>query len=272
MAGILNVTPDSFSDGDELPDARALLARAESHLAAGAQILDVGGESTRPGHSEVAFHEELRRVVPAVRTLVNAGLEAVICVDTRRAAVAEACLAAGAHAINDVSALADPKMADTVARYGAAVVLMHGFVAPGTDVHPDACEHVDEVVAALQHARDRALASGIAADNIWLDPGLGFGKAPALELQLHVTLPALRPMGCAIYFGPSRKRFLGRVTGHERAQDRDAATAASCALAVAAGADIVRVHAPAACRDAVALAHAVRRASEGSKGSDPFRQ
>lgn len=258
IVGILNVTPDSFSDGGGMADEATLLRRARHLIAAGASVLDVGGESTQPGFAAVSVAEELRRVVPAVRALAAAGLDVALSVDTRRAAVADAALRAGAHVVNDVSALSDANMAQTVARHGATVVLMHGFVAPGSAAAPLDAGEIGPVVAWLAERRDAAVAKGIDGSRIWLDPGLGFGKTLAQNLTLTAQVRSLAALGCPLLYGPSRKRFLGTLTGWKRPKDRDAATAACCALLVASGVDLVRVHEPASVRDALLVAVALR--------------
>jgi dihydropteroate synthase len=257
VVGILNVTPDSFSDGGRhvAPDAalRAALAMRD----AGAAVLDVGGESTRPGAVAPDEAEELRRVVPVVERLVaEVGLP--VSVDTRRAAVARAALAAGADIINDVSALAhDPDMAGVVAEHGAGVVLMHMRGTPATmDALAEYGDVAAEVAAELARRRDAAVAAGIPAEAIVLDPGLGFAKRTEHNLTLIDRLDRITALGHPVLIGPSRKRFLGAVTGKDVA-GRDAATAAACVAGRLRGALLFRVHDVASAREALAVADAI---------------
>jgi dihydropteroate synthase len=262
LVGILNVTPDSFSDGGRFQTVEAALAHAEELLDGGAAILDVGGESTRPGRREpVPADEEIARVVPVVRALRERWPELPVSVDTVKAATARAALEAGAFAVNDVSGLRlDPAMAGVVAAAGAGLVVMHSR---GELAELASYDHADyggdvvgAVVAELRQSVDRALASGVAADRIVVDPGFGFSKTPEQSVFLADQLPALRALGRPILVGPSRKRFLEAMTGREL-PDRDRATAALCALTYARGARLFRVHDPGAVRDALAVAHAL---------------
>ncbi|HET9016999.1 MAG TPA: dihydropteroate synthase [Thermomicrobiaceae bacterium] len=236
VMGILNVTPDSFSGdglaGQALP---AVVERARAMVAAGADAIDVGGESTRPGHRPVGVDEELRRVVPVVAALAEA-LPVPVSVDTEKAAVAEAALRAGARVVNDVRGLtADPEMATVVAAAGAPVVIMH-------DRKVERAERLIPDVARELSARiDRALAAGIAWERIIVDPGFGFGKTAALNLELLRRLRELTALGRPILVGTSRKGTIGQVLGAGPA-DRLEGTAATVALAIANGADLVRVH------------------------------
>ncbi len=239
VMGILNVTPDSFA-GDGVTDVDAAVARARAMLAEGADLIDVGGESTRPGASPVPLDEELRRVVPVVERLA-ADLGAPVSVDTRKAEVARRALRAGAAMVNDVSALrADPAMADVLAEAQVPVVLMH-WGPPPADGAP-ARDVVAEVVAFLRERIAAAVAAGIARDRIVVDPGFGFAKTLAENLQLLRRLGELRALGCPILVGTSRKGTIGKVLGGLPVEDRLEGTAATVALAIAYGADIVRVH------------------------------
>jgi len=260
ILGILNLTPDSFSDGGRYGTTAAALARAEQLLSAGADLLDVGGESTRPGAMPVAGADELTRVLPLLTALAQRAPQAVISIDTTKAAVARAALDAGAAVVNDVSALRhDPAMAELCGERGAGVILMHSRGAPGEltreHAYPDGV--LVEVAAELGQAVGRARSGGIAAEAIVVDPGLGFGKTASQSVELLRGLGALRVLGRPLLVGPSRKRFLGELTGRAL-EERDAATAAACALAWEAGARLFRVHEPAAVRDALAVAHALR--------------
>jgi len=257
VVGILNVTPDSFSDGGRHATPAAALAGARAMREAGADVIDVGGESTRPGAARPDEAEELRRVVPVVRAVAEAtGLP--VSVDTRRARVAEAALAAGAEIVNDVSGLGhDPRMAEVVRAAGAGVVLMHMRGEPQTmDALARYADVAAEVAAELAACRDRALEAGIAREAIVLDPGLGFAKAPEHNLALLERLGTFTALGHPVMVGPSRKRFLGTVTGRPVDQ-RDAATAAACVAARLRGARLFRVHDVAAAREALAVADAV---------------
>jgi dihydropteroate synthase len=259
IMGILNVTPDSFSDGGELSTLSALIQRAESHVAAGATWLDLGAESTRPGALPISCEQELQRLLPPLKALKKANLRARISVDTRRGAVADQALALGADAINDVSAMADPDMGPVVARAQVPIVLMHwaGPAPIGGDHGMAYTDVMQEVIVGLTQARDRALAAGIAGHNIWLDPGVGFGKTTAHSLILTAQLSKIVAVGQAVVYGPSRKRFLAETVG-KPAQACDAATAAACCVATVAGVHMVRVHAPEAVRDAVTVGAALR--------------
>lgn len=265
VMGVVNVTPDSFSDGGRWFDTERAVKHGLDLAAQGADLIDVGGESTRPGAPRVDEAEELRRVVPVVRALAAEGL--VISVDTTRATVAEQSLAAGAHLVNDVSGgLADPAMIPAVAAAGAPFVVMHwrGFSSTMNSraVYTDV---VGEVTDELRERIDAALAGGIAADRIIVDPGLGFAKDASHDLALVAHLDRLRALGHPLLVAASRKRFLGQVLAGPNgtpppARERDAATAAVSALSARAGAWAVRVHAVRPTADAVRVARAVESA------------
>jgi len=257
VMGILNVTPDSFSDGGRLATVDDALRAAEALRDAGADVLDVGGESTRPGAAAVDEAEERRRVVPVVRRLVaEVGLP--VSVDTRRASVAADALAAGAEIVNDVSALKfDPAMAGLASAAGAGVVLMHMRGTPETmDAAATYADVAPEVAAELALRRDAALAAGIAREAIVLDPGLGFAKTVEQSFALVNRLESLVALGQPVLVGPSRKRFLGAATGRA-VHERDAATAALCVAARFRGARIFRVHDVRLVREALTVADAV---------------
>jgi dihydropteroate synthase len=267
VLGILNITPDSFSDGGRhLAPADAVRA-AKLMKDAGADILDVGGESTRPGAAPVSQAEEIARVIPVIEQLVaEVGLP--ISVDTRRAGVARAALQAGAEIVNDVSGLLkDPGMAGVVAEAGAGVVIMHMRGEPDT---MDAAAVYDDVVAdvarELAARRDRALDAGVAPEAIVLDPGLGFAKTTEHNLALIHHLDAIAALGHPVMVGPSRKRFLGAVTG-KGVESRDEATAAACALARIFGAALFRVHDVRKTREALDVADAVLLSTVDSRRS-----
>jgi dihydropteroate synthase len=262
LVGILNVTPDSFSDGGRFAGVEAALAHAEELLRDGATIVDVGGESTRPDRAvDVAVEEELRRVVPVIEALARAHPTLLVSIDTVKAAVARAALDAGAAIVNDVSAMRlDPSMPAAVAAAGAGVILMHSR---GTILEIASYTHADYkgdvvggVLLELGDALTKAAAAGIGPESTVIDPGFGFSKTVDQNVLLLDQLPALQALGRPIMVGPSRKRFLGSVTGRPL-EDRDRATAAACALAYERGARLFRVHAVAAVRETLAVAEAV---------------
>jgi dihydropteroate synthase len=256
LMGVVNVTPDSFSDGGLYLDPEAAIQHGEGLARAGAAILDVGGESTRPGAEEVGVEEELRRVEPVVAGL--AGVEAQISVDTSKAAVAAAALDAGAAIVNDVTALrGDPEMAALCADRDATVVLMHMLGTPRTMQHDPVYEDVvDDVKAFLAERMEMAIAAGIAERRIWLDPGIGFGKIAEHNLELLRRLAELRELGRPLVIGTSRKSFIGRVDGSD-AGERLGGTIASSVLAAAEGAEVLRVHDVAEVGQAMAVAAAI---------------
>jgi dihydropteroate synthase len=265
VMGVVNVTPDSFSDGGRWFDTTAAVKHGLGLVSEGADLVDVGGESTRPGATRVDEAEELKRVIPVVRGLASEGV--TVSVDTMRASVAERSLAAGAALVNDVSGgLADPAMIPAVAAAGAPFVVMHwrGFLRGG-NVKGTYTDVVSEVVDELHARVEAVLAGGIAPDRIVVDPGLGFSKDPEHDLTLLAHLDRLRTLGHPLLVAASRKRFLGRVlAGPEGApppaRERDAATAAVSALAAHQGAWAVRVHEVRATADAVRVARAVEGA------------
>jgi dihydropteroate synthase len=270
--GVVNVTPDSFSDGGRWFDTTAAVKHGLDLVAEGADLVDVGGESTRPGATRVDEAEELKRVIPVVRGLASEGI--AISVDTMRASVAERALAAGAALVNDVSGgLADPAMIPVAADAGAPFVVMHwrGFL-EGGNIQGRYEDVVSEVVDEL-HARVAAvLEGGITADRVIVDPGLGFSKEAEHDLILLAHLDRLLDLGHPVLVAASRKRFLGRVLAGPQgapppARERDAATAAVSALAAHQGAWAVRVHEVRATADAVRVARAVEgaRAAEGAQ-------
>jgi dihydropteroate synthase len=265
ILGILNVTPDSFSDGGRFLSPEAALDQADRLVADGAAILDLGGESTRPGSESVPEAEELGRILPVLEALVRRHPGVPISVDTVKAGVARVALEAGAAIINDVSAFRlDSAMATVAAQTGAGAVLMHSRGTVSTmarldhaEYHPDVTTVVREELAA---ALERALAAGMAAEHVVLDPGFGFAKTAEQNLLLADQLAVLRSLGRPLLVGPSRKRFLGSVTGRE-VGERDVATAAACVIAYERGARLFRVHNVAMTRDALAVVHAVRGAT-----------
>ena len=263
LIGILNVTPDSFSDGGRFFDRSAAVTHAEAMLEAGAAVIDVGGESTRPGRTEVVdADEEIRRVVPIVEALGRAFPALIISVDTVKAAVAAAALDAGAAVVNDVSGLRlDASMAETVATRNAGLIAMHSrgsLLELASDAHAEyGGDVVGAVLTELGAAVSKATAAGVSDESIVVDPGFGFSKTVEHNLELLDRLESLRALGRPILVGPSRKRFLGAVTGLP-VEERDRATATACAFAWERGARLFRVHAVAAAREALAVAGAVQ--------------
>lgn len=253
VMGIINVTPDSFSGDGLAGDPAAAAALAQRFAAEGADILDIGGESSRPGAAPLAPEEECRRLMPALEA-VRAATDLPISVDTYHAPVAEAALAAGADAINDIFGLRnDPAMADVVARRGAALFAMHNQRGrPVFDVIPDISAGWGETLRLAGEA-------GIPEARIVLDPGFGFGWTPAQNLELLRRLPELHAMRFPLLLGVSRKSTIGAVLDDAPVERRLAGTASATALCVAAGADVVRVHDVAAMRDVVRIADAITR-------------
>jgi dihydropteroate synthase len=255
LMGVVNVTPDSFSDGGRYLDATAAVAHGEKLLDDGAGILDVGGESTRPGAVEVDAAEELRRTEPVVAGLAG---RATVSIDTSKLAVAEAALDAGASIVNDVSALRhDSEMAALCAERGAGVVLMHMPGNPRTMQDDPVYEDVvGEVKAFLAGRIEVAVAAGIDEERIWLDPGIGFGKTIEHNLELLRRLAELRDLGRPLVIGTSRKSFIGRIDG-SAVDDRLGGSIASSVLAAAEGAGVLRVHDVAETAQAMRVAEAV---------------
>jgi dihydropteroate synthase len=254
IMGVVNVTPDSFSDGGRYLDAGAAIEHGLELEAQGAAILDVGGESTRPGAAPVPEDEELQRVIPVIKGLIEQGSGARISIDTYKSGVAARALAAGATLVNDVTALrGDPEMAGVVAAAGAEVCLMHMLGDPRTmqrDPHYD--DVVNDIKAFLVERMAFAARAGIARERILLDPGIGFGKTVAHNLELLRRLDEFLDLGRPVLIGTSRKSFLGRLTGRD-VDDRVAATIATCVLAYERGARVFRVHDVAPVQDALTV-------------------
>ncbi len=256
IMGVVNVTPDSFSDGGVFDDAQAAIAHGRRLVAEGAGIVDVGGESTRPGADPVPEPEELARVIPVVEGL--AGLDGVqVSIDTMKARVAEAALDAGASYVNDVSAFRhDPDMAALVADRGVDCCLMHMLGEPRTmQQDPRYDDVVDDIRAFLEERLAAAIAAGIAEQRVQLDPGIGFGKTLEHNLELLRRLDELVAIGRPIVVGTSRKSFLGRITGRD-VTGRVPATVATTVIAYERGARVFRVHDVAPTADALAVAAA----------------
>lgn len=266
VMGVVNVTPDSFSDGGEWFETDLAVKHGLDLVSAGADLVDVGGESTRPGAVRVDEAEEARRVLPVVRELAASGV--TVSVDTMRASIAERAIEAGASLVNDVSGgAADPTMIPVVAAAGVPFVVMH-WRGQSIDMNNRAVygDVVAEVVAELGESFERAVAGGIAPELVILDPGLGFAKNAEHDLALLAHLPALRALGRPVLVAASRKRFLGRVLAGPRgepprARERDAATAAVSAIAAREGAWAVRVHNVRPTADAVRVARAIEEAA-----------
>lgn len=242
--GVVNVTPDSFSDGGLFLDPAQAIEHGRTLAAEGAEILDVGGESTRPGAEAVSAEVELDRVGPVIAALAGAGgAGATVSVDTSKAGVAAAALAAGAEIVNDVTALrADPDLIGVCAERRCGVVLMHMQGDPRTmQRNPTYDDVVDDVKAFLAERIELAADSGIDEERIWVDPGIGFGKTPEHNLELLRRLGELRELGRPIVIGTSRKSFIGKLTGRD-VEGRLGGTIASNVAALAAGADVFRVH------------------------------
>jgi dihydropteroate synthase len=257
IMGVLNVTPDSFSDGGAWLDADAAVAHAAELVADGADLLDVGGESTRPAAAPVPEAEELRRVVPVVERI--AGLGAEVSVDTSKLAVARAALDAGATYVNDVTAFrTSPELAALVAERGATCCLMHMLGEPRTmQDDPRYDDVVSDVKAFLEERLAFAVAEGVPEDRIELDPGIGFGKTVDHNLELLRRLDELVALGRPVVLGTSRKGFLGRLTGREVPAERVHATVATAVLGLERGATVFRVHDVAPVRDALIVAAAI---------------
>ena len=259
VMGVVNATPDSFHDGGLFADPDAAIARGEALLEAGADILDIGGESTRPGAAPVSEDEELARIIPVIEAL--AGRQATISVDTRRAGVMEIALARGARIVNDITALSDPGAAEIVAAAGASVVLMHMQGTPDTMQTAPHYDHAPYEVCRYLAGRVRACeAAGIEQDRIAVDPGIGFGKTDAHNLQILSSLALLQSLGCAVLVGASRKSMIGRIAGIADTADRLPGSLAITALAAGQGVQIHRVHDVAEARQALAIFDAVTRA------------
>lgn len=260
LMGILNVTPDSFSDGGEFFGLDAAVTQAAKMLDEGARIIDVGGESTRPGAEPVSPEEELNRVLPVVERILEAHPETVISVDTYRASTAAAALDAGASIINDVSAISDLGMAEVAAETGVPVVLMHMLGEPKSmQKNPRYEDVVREVRDYLAGRAERAIAAGVAEESIILDPGIGFGKTLEHNLKLLDRLDAIVGLGFPVLMGASRKSFLRKIAGSNDAKARLFATLASNVMAYERGAAIFRVHDVRPNREALEVAAAVRR-------------
>lgn len=259
--GIVNVTPDSFSDGGCYLDHASAIAHAFDLLAQGADILDVGGESTRPGSEAVSAEEELRRVLPVIEGILAQQPACVVSIDTMKPAVADACLQRGARIVNDISGLRSAEMRTVVAQHRAAAVAMHMQGTPRTMQHnPTYGDVVFEVREELAECLQIARESGIA--DVAIDPGIGFGKTAAHNFQLLQQLEAFHELGAPILVGPSRKAFIGSLSPGSKPHERVEGTIAACVISAMKGAHVVRVHDVAACKRALLVVDAVRSISQ----------
>lgn len=266
LMGVLNVTPDSFSDGGQFDQLDSALQQAHRLAKDGADVLDIGGQSTRPQAEDVALEEELRRVIPVIQAIRQgasdfAPMDTLISVDTTKAAVARAAIAAGANIINDISgATFDEAMLPTVAELGVPIVLMHIRGTPKTMQQlTDYQNVVQEVYDFLARRIEGAIAHGIPHHHIAIDPGIGFAKTAAQSVELLRRIEVFKPLGCPVLIGPSRKSFIGHILNQPDPKQRVWGTAAACAMAIAHGADILRVHDVAEMRDVCRVADAIGR-------------
>jgi dihydropteroate synthase len=260
VMGIVNVTPDSFSDGGMFDDAEAAVKHGLQLLEEGADVLDVGGESTRPGSDPVSAEEETYRVLPVLESLRRGAPEAVLSVDTRKAAVAEEAIAAGADVVNDISAGLDPDMFRVVATNGAGMVLMHMRGEPKTmQADPRYDDVVAEVRGFLAERVESAVAAGIGRDRLSIDPGIGFGKDLGHNLELLRSIGTFRELGVPVLVGASRKRFVGELSGVDDPTDRLEGSIAAAVWCAAQGVHILRVHDVAPTVRALRVADAIAR-------------
>ncbi len=258
LMGVVNVTPDSFSDGGTLTSAEAAINHALRLIDQGAEIVDVGGESTRPRAEPVSAEDELARVMPVVEALADRG--AVVSIDTMKPEVASAALGAGAEIVNDVSGFRDPAMVALAASSQAGLVVMHMLGEPRTmQDQPSYGDVVEEITAYLDDRRRTLVAAGVRPDAIVVDPGIGFGKTVEHNVSIIRNAGRFGRSGSPVLIGPSRKRFLGTITGQTDAAQRDVATAAAAVLAVAHGAAIIRAHNVGVVREALRVADAIVR-------------
>lgn len=256
IMGVLNVTPDSFSDGGLHFEEGDAMAAAHTMVAQGADLIDVGGESTRPGAQPVDAAEEIRRVVPVIARLADEGV--VVSVDTSKTSVAREAIAAGANVINDVTGAGSPGMVELMADSGAGVVLMHMQGTPrDMQVDPSYDDVVVEVADWLSERAQTLIDGGVSRESIAVDPGIGFGKTLTHNLELLSRLPEIADLGFPVVLGTSRKSFLGKLTGIEDPARRDEATAITTALGFERGARIFRVHDVARSRAALGVAAAI---------------
>lgn len=264
LMGVLNVTPDSFSDGGRFFDKDTAVEHAAQMAADGADIIDVGGESTKPGSREVTAEEEMRRVIPVIEKLTST-IKAEISIDTRKSRVAEAALKAGASIINDVSGLRhDKDMAKVAAKYQAGMILMHMRGNPeNMQDSPRYSDLIGEIKEGLRLSALEAFAAGVNKGFVAIDPGIGFGKTVENNLEILNRLDEFKDLGLPICVGTSRKSFIGKLLDRPTADDRLAGTIATCVAAVMKGARIIRVHDVKAVRDAVTITEKILGARKG---------
>ncbi len=260
--GVLNVTPDSFSDGGDFNHVTRAIAQAQLTIDAGVDIIDIGGQSTRPGAEQITLTEELDRVIPilqAIRQITNVAIS----VDTTRSQVAKASIEAGADMINDISgATFDPEMLKVVASYGVPIILMHIRGTPQTMQQLTSYDDViAEILSFLAMQIDKAINAGISAEKIIIDPGIGFAKNYEQNLEIFRRLSELRQLNCPILVGASRKSFIGRILNQPNPKERIWGTAAACCAAIFNGADIIRVHDVKEMREVSLVADAIIRGS-----------
>jgi dihydropteroate synthase len=260
LMGVLNVTPDSFSDGGEFNNLNAALSQAKYLVESGADIIDIGGESTRPGSAEISVEEELNRVLPIIKA-IRKELTIPISVDTTKAAVAKAAVIAGADIVNDISgATFDAEMLPTVAKLGVPIVLMHIRGTPQTmQKLTDYQDLIGEILQFLQQQINGAISAGIEPGKIIIDPGIGFGKNYQQNVEILRRLPEFQVLNCPILVGVSRKSFIGHILNQPDAKQRVWGTGAACAAAIANSADILRVHDVKEMRDISLVADAIWR-------------
>lgn len=260
VMGIVNVTPDSFSDGGRFLDPERAIAHGKALLSEGADILDIGGESTRPGAEAVSVNEEIRRIAPVIEVLSKED-RALVSIDTMKPEVADTALSLGARILNDVDGLRNPEMRRVAAKHNAAVVIMHMKGTPRTmQVNPEYADVVAEVSQELAMRVAQAREAGI--EDIAVDPGIGFGKTATHNFILLRRLEEFLPLGLPLLVGPSRKSFIGSLPGTGSPDQRLEGTIAACVVSAMKGANVVRVHDVAACKRALAVVDAIRSASE----------
>lgn len=258
--GVLNVTPDSFSDGGSFFDAQSAVRHGLEMAADGADIIDVGGESTRPGAEDISIEEECSRVIPVIKSLAKK-TDIPISIDTRKSQVADSAVKAGARIINDVSGLRfENKIARVAAKYGSALIIMHSTGTPkNMQADPRYVNLVKEVIASLKGSVEIAKNSGVSEDRIIVDPGIGFGKTVAHNLEILNRLDEFKILGRPICIGTSRKSFIGKVMGAPDPADRLSGTIATCVIAIMKGARILRVHDVKAVKEAARMADSIAR-------------
>ncbi|HEY9808927.1 MAG TPA: dihydropteroate synthase [Halomicronema sp.] len=261
IMGVLNVTPDSFSDGGDFDCLERAIEGAQKLVTAGVDILDIGGQSTRPGAEEVSVVEEINRVLPVIKALRKAGFDVPISVDTTRSEVARAAIECGADIVNDISgATFDEKMLSTVAGLDVPIVLMHIRGTPQTmQKLTEYKDLVGEIYEFFSQRIEAAVGAGVSRSNIILDPGIGFAKTYEQNLELIRKLGDFSGLGCPLLVGPSRKSFIGHILNKPIPKDRVWGTSAVCSAAVSFGVDILRVHDVAEMRDVVRVADAIFR-------------